>query len=206
MQLQASELGCVRGARRLFGGVHVALSAGQALRVAGPNGSGKSSLLRMLCGLTPPHEGRVQWKGVDIRAHRAQFSADLVYLGHAAAIKDELTAAENVAAASAIASREADAGAVAAALARAGLTHLHDIPCRLLSQGQRKRVALARLYLAPIGGLWVLDEPFSALDADASGALKTMLEAHLGNGGLLVYTTHETVTLHATVLELGRPC
>jgi heme exporter protein A len=204
MQLQASRLGCVRGTRRLFGGVHVALKAGEALRVAGANGSGKSSLLRMLCGLTPPHEGDVQWQGVDIHAARAEFASTLFYLGHGTGIKDDLTAAENLSAAATLAGLRSDARTVSKALAEAGAPD--GIACRLLSEGQRKRVALARLALARERPLWVLDEPFSSLDAAACVYLLDRLRAHVQGGGILVYTTHEAVALDGKVLNLDTAC
>lgn len=206
MRLQASGLGCVRGARRLFGGVAVTLAAGDALRVAGPNGSGKSTLLRTLCGLSPADEGSVRWDGSDVRSGRAEFAAQLTYLGHAPALKEDLSAAENLHAAAALAGGAVDAKAVAHALGTAGLARLAAVPCRLLSEGQRKRVSLARLQLSPRRALWVLDEPFSSLDAPAIGSLVGLIRAHLGQGGLLVYTTHDEIEIGARALHLGSPC
>ncbi len=193
MTLRAKQLACVRGARRLFAGLAVELSAGDALRVRGANGSGKSSLLRILCGLAPPDEGNVFWQGCDIRDVRSEFARSLVYLGHAPAIKGDLSAVENLTAAMALAGARVSARAARRALQAAGLEAVADLPCRLLSQGQHKRVALARLHLAHEARLWVLDEPFSSLDAAATGELAATLEQHLVRGGMLVYTTHQDV-------------
>jgi heme exporter protein A len=202
-QLQARQLGCVRGTRRLFAGVDVDLRAGAALRVAGPNGSGKSSLLRILCGLAEPHAGSVTWQGRAIRS----VHANLVYLGHAPAIKDDLTALENLMAGAALAGAPVDAPAALSALADAGLRDLAGRACGLLSEGQRKRVALARLQLAEGRRLWVLDEPFSALDGAAGAALAATIDAHLARGGLLVYTTHQDFAPRASrTLTLGAQC
>jgi heme exporter protein A len=211
MTLQARGLACVRGVRQLFSGVQVELSGGDALHVRGANGSGKSSLLRILCGLALPYEGAVLWHGVDVRELRSEFARSLVYLGHAAAIKGDLTPQENLVAGSGLAGAPVKARSVARALEAAGLAGLAHIPCRLLSQGQQKRVALARLRLARDSSLWVLDEPFSALDAAASADLVGTLNQHLGRGGMLVYTTHQDVVLdawRARVLDLGghAPC
>jgi heme exporter protein A len=203
IQLQARQLGCVRGTRRLFSSVDVDLRAGAALRVAGPNGSGKSSLLRILCGLADPHTGSVSWQGRAIRSAHA----NLVYLGHAPAIKDDLTALENLVAGATLAGAPVDMPAALAALADAGLRDLAGRACGLLSEGQRKRVALARLQLAQDRRLWVLDEPFSALDGAASAALAATIDAHLARGGLLVYTTHQDFAPRASrTLTLGAQC
>lgn len=193
MTLRARQLACVRGTRKLFDSVAIELSAGDALRVTGANGRGKSSLLRILCGLALPEEGQVFWQGCDIREVRSEFARVLVYLGHAAAIKADLSAVENVLAAAALAGTPVKARTAYRALETAGLDAVADLPCRLLSQGQHKRVALARLHLARDAHLWVLDEPFSSLDADSTQDLVSTLDRHLVRGGILVYTTHQDV-------------
>ncbi|MFL6657568.1 MAG: cytochrome c biogenesis heme-transporting ATPase CcmA [Massilia sp.] len=202
LQLGARQVSCLRGRRMLFEGVDVDLRAGQALRVAGPNGSGKSSLLRILCGLALPHAGEVTWQGEGIGVQRAAYARKLLYLGHAPAIKEELSAVENLAFDCALAEVDADGAAVRKALADAGVGKLADMACRQLSEGQRKRVALARLHLARERSLWVLDEPFSALDAAATAALTGLMKAHLARGGLMVYTTHQEAALapHVTLV------
>lgn len=195
--LQASQLACIRGARRLFHHVEVDLRPGDALRVSGTNGSGKSSLLRILCGLATPSKGVVSWRGADIRRQRSEFARSLVYLGHARGIKDELTPVENLMAAAGVFGARVTRAEAERALEAVGLTAVQDLPCHALSQGQRKRAALARLELKEQGALWVLDEPFSALDRPAVDALSQTLERHLARGGMLVYTTHQDVGLEA---------
>lgn len=197
MKLEARSLECRRGDRTLFSGLDVALDAGEALRLAGRNGSGKTSLLRMLCGLTQPEQGEVLWCGQNIRRHREEFNSALLYLGHAAAVKDELLAWENLAMSSAIGGRKLDEDEACDALELIGLGAALDLPARALSQGQRKRVALARLPLAQDRPLWVLDEPFTALDSAAVQALCETLDRHLSRGGMLIYTTHQEITLQA---------
>ena len=194
MTLQAHQLACARGARLLFSELSFELLPGEALRVAGSNGSGKTSLLRMLCGLARPAAGEVRWQGADVRATRAEFGAALLYLGHLNGVKDDLAAWENVLVAATLAGRPVGRDAAYAALDGLGLGELADLPTRVLSQGQRKRVALARLQLCTENLLWILDEPFTALDQEAVQALCGTLSAHLARGGMLVYTTHQDVS------------
>lgn len=197
MKLEARSLECRRGDRTLFSGLDLSLDAGEALRLAGRNGSGKTSLLRMLCGLTQPEQGEVLWCGQNIRRHREEFNSALLYLGHAPAIKDELLAWENLAMSAAIGGRPIDEDAALDALERLGLGAAADLPARALSQGQRKRVALARLSLAQERPLWVLDEPFTALDAAAVQQLCKTIDGHLASGGMIIYTTHQEISLQA---------
>ncbi|MES2263744.1 MAG: cytochrome c biogenesis heme-transporting ATPase CcmA [Pseudomonadota bacterium] len=210
MSLQVSGLACARGERRLFGGVAFDLQAGQALWIRGGNGSGKTSLLRLLCGLGVPLDGEVRWKGEPIRRLREDFHRELLYCGHASAIKDDLYAWENVAIGSALAGQPCSREDACRALEQAGLRHAADLPARALSQGQRRRVALARLYLSPLPPLLLLDEPFTALDQPAVQALCDRLDRHLQQGGMLVYTTHQAHTLQASLRQLdmdaARPC
>lgn len=197
MSLQACQLACMRGGRSLFEGLDFSLAAGDALRVRGANGSGKSSLLRILCGLAFPAAGEVRWQGRNIGRVREQFGAALLYLGHAAGIKDDLLAWENLVVACTLAGHPVKREQACAALESLGLGPQACLPALALSQGQRKRVALARLQLSPQAPLWILDEPFAALDADAIAALTQSLERHLAAGGMLVYTTHQDVSLRA---------
>jgi heme exporter protein A len=190
LMLETHDLSCERGGRRLFSGLNVALGAGELLQVRGANGSGKTSLLRILCGLLPPSAGEVRWKATPIQALREDYSRQLVYLGHAPAVKDDLSAAENLAIACRLAGQRHTDGALAAALARLGLAGMHQ-PVRKMSQGQRRRAALARLALSQAVPLWLLDEPFSALDAAGADLLRAILEEHLRRGGTLACTTHQ---------------
>lgn len=196
MTLQALDIGCTRGSFELFAGVSFSLSSGAALRVAGRNGSGKSSLLRILCGLAVPSGGEVKWEGTRIQSIREQFCGNLAYIGHADGIKDELLAWENVAFAANMSGARIDMQAACDALDRVGLSHVADLPTLVLSQGQRKRVALARLCLETSPQLWILDEPFTALDTDATQELCKAMNRHLAGGGMLVYTTHQNVLLN----------
>ncbi|WP_208023862.1 cytochrome c biogenesis heme-transporting ATPase CcmA [Duganella aquatilis] len=211
MSLQACQLACMRGGRSLFHGLDFTLEAGDALRVSGANGSGKSSLLRLLCGLSFPSAGEVRWQGRDIRSAREEYGAALLYLGHANGVKDDLLAWENVVVASTLAGRPVSRAQACAALSALGLGPQAHLPTLALSQGQRKRVALARLHLQQEARLWILDEPFAALDTATIAALTVTLERHLAQGGALVYTTHQPVALRAPRmrtldLSMGAAC
>ena len=154
-----------------------------------------------------PSAGRIAWQGTDIRALGEEFRARLAYLGHLNAVKGELDAVENVLYAARVAGLPADENAVIAALTKFGLDAYRGLPCQALSQGQRRRVALARLQLSSARPLWILDEPFSALDADALRVTQELLESHLERGGMMVLTTHQAVPLGASSvrrIELGQ--
>lgn len=194
--LQAKELQCERGGRTLFRGLSFSLQPGEALRVAGRNGSGKTSLLRLLCGLLAPARGEVLWQGTPIGSLKEDYSRELVYLGHAPAVKDDLTAAENLAITCRLAGNPQTRNAVADALALLGLKDAGQ-PVRKMSQGQRRRAALARLALSAFVPLWLLDEPFSALDSSGIGVLRGMLEAHVARGGVVAFTTHQDAGMAA---------
>jgi heme exporter protein A len=197
--LEAINLSCTRGERTLFRGVSFTLGAGGLLHVAGENGSGKTSLLRMLCGLGAMDEGEVRWRGASIRAQREAYWRELVYLGHANALKDDLSATENLQVACALADRPVTHAAAFEALSSFGLAACAHLPVRALSQGQKRRSALARLALAAAAPLWILDEPFSALDAGAVSHLETLIVAHLARGGGVVFTTHQDAAIAARV-------
>lgn len=211
MTLQAHQLACTRGERQLFNDINFEIKAGDAMRVAGANGSGKTSLLRMMCGLAFPAAGEVRWLGRNIRAAREEFGGQLIYLGHANGVKDDLVAWENVVVASTLSGLAVSRDAAYGALESLGLAQAADLPTRFLSQGQRKRVALARLWLGMHKPLWILDEPFTALDQNAVMELCATLNKHLALGGMVVYTTHQEIDLGAQRLlhlDLSRnsPC
>jgi heme exporter protein A len=193
MILEADALACERGGLRLFSGLGFALAGGALLRVRGANGSGKSTLLRTLAGLTRPSAGTLRWRGQPIDD---EFRREMLFLGHAPAVKDELTVLENLAFAARLS--ELEAPDCRAALERLGIARLADLPVRFLSQGQRKRAALARLALSHSVPLWLLDEPFSALDDEAIGRVSSLCAAHLAAGGMLVLTSHQDVPIAAT--------
>ncbi|MCG2575597.1 cytochrome c biogenesis heme-transporting ATPase CcmA [Dechloromonas sp. XY25] len=200
--LEADNLECVRGERRLFAGLGFKLDAGELLYLQGRNGAGKTSLLRMIIGLLPPEAGEIRWKGQSIRSSGEDFRADLCYLGHLNAIKEELTPLENLLAAAHLADETLSEDDALDALEQVGLAGREDLACKYLSQGQKRRVALARL-VKERRPLWVLDEPFVALDVAAVDWLAGIISGHLQRGGLAVMTTHQLVGIAAgTVREL----
>ena len=191
-------LACTRGRRQLFSGLSLELQPGELLRVRGANGAGKTSLLRMLCGLLLPTSGQVLWCGKPLASQREQFGQDLLYLGHAAAVKDDLTPLENLLDACALSGHKPGVAAALAALQGAGLRGHERTPARRLSQGQKRRSALARLALSHNAPLWILDEPFNALDTAATTWLTGLIEAHLQNAGMVVLTSHQDMPISAT--------
>ena len=197
--LEAEDIECTRGDRVLFHGVSFALEPGALLRIAGANGSGKTSLLRIVCGLAVPTLGILKWQGENVRTLREEYWKDLVYIAHSSAVKDDLTAQENVEIGCALAGFRVTPGEAAGALEQFGVAHCAYLPARSLSQGQRRRVALARLALSADVPLWVLDEPFTALDAGAVLFLQGLIAAHLVRGGIVILTTHQEVSIVASV-------
>jgi heme exporter protein A len=190
--LKVSRLACSRGERQLFADVSFSLAAGEWLHVQGENGAGKTSLLRLLVGLSPADAGEIYWRGV--AASEAGFHRDLLYLGHHAAVKDELTPLENLCLSAALDGIPLDEKAALAALVRLGLRGREALPVRVLSAGQKRRVLLARLLTRP-AALWVLDEAFNALDSGAVQLLGELLGEHLAKGGLAVLTSHQPLPL-----------
>jgi heme exporter protein A len=195
--LEVIELGCSRGERRLLGGLSFTVPSGGLLSVIGENGCGKTTLLRLLCGLTSPDQGRIYWQGRDISQLKELYFAQLTYIGHRNALKDDLTPAENLRASTHIAGSGISFTAAGSALDAVGLGgKSHLLATRLLSEGQKRRAALARLWCCE-RPLWVLDEPFTALDAYAAQILRERLQKHLKNGGLVVLATHQEVDVEA---------
>lgn len=192
-RIEAFDLQCVRHDRTLFAGLNFTLTPGQILQIEGPNGSGKTSLLRMLCGLLQPAQGEVRWRGVDIQEQRSEFLADVAYIGHLHGIKDDLSPRENLRMAQALGRSRTNA-TLDEALTQVGLYGFEDLPSRTLSAGQRRRVALARL-LVSSARVWVLDEPFTALDRTGKALIESLLETHSRGGGIAILTTHQPVEL-----------
>lgn len=174
----------MRGERAVFAGLSFALPAGAALLLTGANGAGKSTLLRILAGLLRPAEGKVLWHGADTAADPAGHAGRMRYLSHQDALKPTLTVTENLAFFARL-----WGGEVAPALDALGLGPLADLPARVLSSGQKRRLALARLALAP-APLWLLDEPTTGLDAASVERLRPLLAAHRAGGGIVIAATH----------------
>ena len=196
---------CVRGLRPLFAPLSLALPAGQWVHIQGANGAGKTTLLRTLCGLAMPETGQVLWQGQPIHQDRAAYQSDLLYLGHALALKGELSALDNLITDARLRGHPLHAEQALHALSQVGLRARAHLPLRVLSQGQQRRAALARLVVSQ-ARLWVLDEPWVALDADSVALLSHQLDAHVRRGGALMFTSHQaaplatsgqTVSLHA---------
>lgn len=186
--LTVSGLACSRGERRLFADVGFSLAACEWLHVQGANGAGKTSLMRLLVGLSPADAGEIRWR--DEPAPSTEFRRDLIYLGHHAAVKEDLTPLENLRMAAALDGIALDEHALTAALVRLGLRGREELPVRVLSAGQKRRVLLARLLTRP-AVLWVLDEAFNALDVAAVTLLGELIAEHLSAGGMAVLTSHQ---------------
>jgi heme exporter protein A len=195
-------LSCVRGGRLLFENLSLSLPAGRLLWVRGNNGAGKTSLLRMLCGLLSPTSGQILWRGQSLASQRAALGQDRLYLGHAAALKDDLSCLENLRTSCLLAGRAVSPSAALQALADAGVAGHEHLPARQLSQGQRRRSALARLALAAGAPLWILDEPFNALDLAAVAWLEALLRGQLLRGGTVVLTSHQDALLPGLAQEV----
>lgn len=191
--LDVQDLEARRGRRVLFTGLGFGARPGQLLRVTGANGAGKTTLLRMLVGLCTPTAGRVRWNGRPLAAQREEFHRELAWLGHAASLKDDLTALENLQAIAVLGGDAVTAAEAATALAAAGLKGRERLPARVLSAGQRRRVVLARLALGAPRAMWVLDEPFNALDVAATEWLAGLVRERLAGGGIVVLTSHQAV-------------
>lgn len=201
--LEARDIAVRRGQRMLFSAVSLRLDGGQALELRGVNGSGKTSLLRVLAGLGMAAAGELYWRGAPVSADPVPMRADLIYVGHAAALKAELTAIENLAFLSSLHGLRLQRSHILQALKDMGLSgEVTRLPCRQLSAGQKRRVVLARLLLVPVA-LWLLDEPLAALDGATSRRFEQLMRDHLERGGMIVVATHGDIDLgSAPVLRL----
>ncbi len=198
--LETLNLRCERGDRTLFEGLNFQVAAGQLLQIEGANGSGKTTLLRTLCGLFESTAGNINWCGQSIHADPASYHAQLSYIGHLPGIKLELSPRENLAFSQGLRGQSISQNDLLNALDAIGLYGFEDTPCRHLSAGQRRRVALARLILDK-SQLWILDEPFTALDRAGNQRLSELLAAHLLQGGLVVLTSHQPVILQDVAIN-----
>jgi len=194
--LEATKLGCIRGARRLFRDLSFSLAPGTCMQVTGPNGCGKTSLLRIICGLLAPEEGTVTWQGASIYSMGEEYAQRLTYIGHRSGVKEDLTSVENLRVANGLAGFELTTSDARQALAHFGLSGREDLPSRFLSEGQRRRSALARL-LTNESSLWVLDEVLASLDTAAIKIIEGLIEGHLTKGGMAIVATHQELRISA---------
>lgn len=205
-ELEITGLSCVRGDRVLFRDLDLAVHSGEVIYVRGRNGSGKTTLLRALAGLLLPESGKILWHQQPIRRLREDYARHLLYLGHLNAIKGDLTAVENLRISATLDGYELDEQRAWQILATMGLRGYEDLPTKHLSQGQKRRVALARL-LANDAALWILDEPFTALDVAAVDQLQQVIRDHVDAGGIAILTTHQEVAMlsdRARAIDLGQ--
>jgi len=199
--LMARGLGFSRGGRPVFSGIDFALGPGELLQVTGANGSGKTSLLRVLSGLLPPAEGELRWRDRPVRAGESGYLQSVAYVGHTDGIDPDLSAIENLQFAMRVAGGTPTTPQVESALASFGMVPAMHVPVRTLSQGQRRRVALARLALLP-RTLWLLDEPLTSLDERAGECFDAHLDAHLRAGGIAIIATHQPLAAEGRTLRL----
>ena len=198
--LEAVNLSCARGERRLFSGLNCSLAAGSFLQAFGPNGSGKTSLLRIICGLTAPAAGEVRWEGTKIRRLGEDYFAQIAYVAHQNGIKDELDPVENLRISCGVAGNVLSKREAQVVLKRVGLSKQKHLPARLLSAGQRRRLALSRLLTSP-ARLWILDEPLASLDDDGATLARNLISEHLSNEGMAIIATHQEMSLSAGQMQ-----
>ena len=203
--LEALNLGCTRGDRRLFKDLNFCIKSGELIELRGANGSGKTSLLRILCGLAAPAEGEVRWRGESIRSLGEEYSASIAYMAHQNGVKDELSAIENLRIGCGVAGNPLSTSDARAILEQVGLSRQQNLPARSLSAGQRRRVALARL-LASKATVWILDEVLTSLDDAAIKLSRRFIGDHLSKGGLAIIATHQELDLVADRVQRIELC
>ena len=189
-----------RGERHVLRGVSLQLNPGELMHVSGPNGTGKTTLLRVITGLLRPEQGVVTWRGRPIQERRSEYQAELAYGAHEPALKADLTALENLRFSVGL-KRKVSQAELTAALQLTGVAECADLPTRVLSAGQRRRVTMARI-LAMQARLWLLDEPFANLDAQGSVLISELLQSHVRAGGLALVVAHHELTLDCAVRRL----
>ncbi|MFA9500674.1 cytochrome c biogenesis heme-transporting ATPase CcmA [Mannheimia sp. E30BD] len=189
-QLKLQSIACERGETRLFEGCNLIVNSGDWVQIEGHNGIGKTSLLRILAGVSLPAEGEVLWNDIPIQKQRDEYYSELFYLGHYSGVKPELTAWENLRFFQKVQQLPQDDDALWEALNKVSLIGREDLPCSQLSAGQQRRVALAKLWLTN-AKLWILDEPFTAIDKKGVADLISHIEQHCEKGGLVIFTSHQ---------------
>ena len=199
--LSAINLECRRGEQLLFSELSFSLDAGGLIQLRGANGSGKTSLLRMLCGFSRPEQGEILWNGKAIQRIKETYSRALMYVAHLNALKDDLSPLENLSFSAKMNGLNSSEKSVVHALSLMGLKNRMHLPVRVLSQGQRRRVGLSPLVMGEFSPLWILDEPFNALDVEGVELLAGLLSEHLHRGGMAILTTHQDVEISARQLQ-----
>lgn len=199
-RLMVDDVHVWRGDRHVLQGISFALNPGDLLQISGPNGAGKTTLLRTVCGLLAPEVGEVRWRGSPIQEVRSEFQGALAFASHEPALKADLTAIENLRFAVGL-KRAFDPAEVLAALEQVGARAIGHLPARVLSAGQRRRVAMARL-LAVRAQLWLLDEPFSNLDTAGVQLMSAQLDAHIHGGGIAIVVAHHELGVSSAVSRL----
>lgn len=199
--LRTIDLCCERDDRLLVDRLNLEVAAGEICQVEGPNGSGKTTLLRVLCGLSSRYSGDILWRGQPMRKARNDFLSSLLYIGHSAGIKSALTPRENLSWHGAMKRDIQGDRVIEEALQRVGLYGFEDAPCYTLSAGQQRRVGLARLFLAP-APLWILDEPFTAIDRQGVAELEGWIGEHAAQGGSVILTTHHELKIAQPVQHI----
>ncbi len=202
--LRVDNLGCIRGERVLFKKLSFELNCGKLLYIQGENGSGKTTLLRTLCGLSVPAVGDVFWNDQKIKAMAEDYFGQVLYIGHLSGIKDDLTAVENIQFSIALAGYSVQREQAVGALEALGIARCAELPTRVLSQGQKRRIALAQLWLlndAKETPIWILDEPFTALDVKMIEQLTQHIETYVKNGGMVIFTSHQAPDFDSKLMQ-----
>lgn len=201
--LQTVELCCERDGRILVDHLNLSVKAGDIYQVEGPNGSGKTTLLRVLCGLSCRYDGELNWQGQPLNQSLAEYLSQLLYIGHSTGVKAALTARENLAWHQALKSTDSDTQQIIEdALKQVGLYGYEDMPCFTLSAGQQRRVGLARLFISQ-PAMWILDEPFTAIDKQGVSELEGWIEDYAGKGGSVILTTHHDLKINHPIQHIS---